>query len=372
VSRRLLATAVVAAAVAAGIGGYLLVGDEDAGDDRPAAILRTPTSYRIVFRVEDFAGGDTVTIEELLVRRPFEARVETRAGGRLIALDVHAFGRHAIQGEGEGRAVVVAAEPSPPGPDLQPAPALADALERELIERRAQRTVAGRACQVYRAGAPVAGGVITPVDADSDEWADFCVDEAGLVVAEDWVLDGDLVRRRTASTVDERPDISADAFVIDGEVLPVDAGGGAVQLVTDDSRPPDADFWELRDAPAGFDHHGRYVVSPPSGGSLVSPEPGPSQAGVTDVWVRPAGLLVVENGGTVSGEAAFGDHPVGRDVDLDDLGTGEVVVDLRSSQVHVNLGGGRYVRVYGTLPPGELVDIARRLERRDGGTITTR
>ena len=234
---------------------------------------------------------------------------------------------------------------------------------------RVGRSPAGGA-STYRAG-ELTGGAIAPPDPAGEDWVDVCIDEAGLVIAEERAVDGDVIRRRTATAVEEEPTIRGSPFAVEGDVVPVLAGGGAVQRVTDESRPPEADFWELEAAPGGFQHRGRFAVSPPAPGTEAGALQAPTRAGVADVWVRGPTVLVVENGGTVGGEVALGDHPHGSSVDLGDLGGGQVVVDLRASEVRVDLEGGRYVRVYGH-------PLARRPGRRRppppaaaGGTITT-
>ena len=91
--RRSLALAVFAGlAVVGGTVGYLTLRPEAEvskqlraepvpGTAGPLGITATPASYRAVYRAESFQGSEaTSTTEEILIRRPFDARVQIREG----------------------------------------------------------------------------------------------------------------------------------------------------------------------------------------------------------------------------------------------------------------------------------------------------
>src|SRR4051812_15449031 len=74
-----------------------------------------PTSYHIVYRVDDLAGGQAVvSTDELWVHRPFESRLETRdgapPGGAVRSQTTSAFGSFSSATPG-GRPLVTAVTP---------------------------------------------------------------------------------------------------------------------------------------------------------------------------------------------------------------------------------------------------------------------
>jgi hypothetical protein len=111
----------------------------------------------------------------------------------------------------------------------------------------------------------------------------------------------------------------------------------------------------------------------------VLPQPGGVQpgsesqrvAGVVDVYVRGADLLVIERGGSVGGKQPLQPVDGSIGVDAGRLGRGELVLGLVSNEVRVEQPGGHYVRVSGTLRSNVLLSIARDLRVVEGGTLTT-
>lgn len=364
-------------------------GDETADPDEPPATTTTtsvPTSevpgdpdlpdeqvaaYRILYRVEGFgSAGSIVDTEERWVRRPFDSRVETRAGevpgmpGRPTFSQVAVFGVLESAGSDQGGVGVLTV-----GPNAAPGEArlvdLSTMEENGLAEFRHEgREIAGRDCQVWRLGGPIdVGRTDAPTETDH---ADVCVDEAGLVLQETWVVDGTTLRRRTAQEVDLSPDLDDDRFEIGGEPTAPRDGGGGFGQVTDESRAPGVTSWELPDPPDGFEHEGRYAFSPPNVEDDTSPVPLPRVGVILDVYLDGPDLLVVENGGVSSGDQAFGTAQGSISVDLGDLGEGELLVGLWENAVRIDLGEGRFVRVRGTLTVDDLLAVARALEPVDG------
>lgn len=376
----LVAVLVVTVASLGDDGGDVRAGSEVLGDPpgEPVAVPSTPRAYRIVYRIENRAAGDLVVeTEEVTVRRPFDGRVVDRAGeppgGRRQSVTVTRFG---FFGTDSPRAepTVLHVPPNPPAGDADPVDALNAAVGLDRAELRERRRIEAvdRRCQVYRIGGPIAGGALTPIGAVEGEHTDVCIDSSGLVLEEVNVVDDDRVlRRRVAVDVDESPDLGEEAFSgPDAEVAPADEGGGSVLEVEPTSRPPADPFFELPSAPGGFEHRGRYAVIPPQAEAFADPvQRNARVAGVSDVYVGGPDLVVIDQGGTLGRVDAFENHPFGRPVDVGALGTGELLLGARISEVRVARDGGRYVRVYGTVAPELLLDVIRSLEPRDGGEL---
>ncbi len=349
---------------------------DDAG--APVAVRSTPQTYRIVYRVENRGGGDLVVeTEEVTVRRPFDGRVVDRAGeppgDNQQSVTVTRFG---FFGTDSPRAepTVLQVPPNPPAGDADPVDALNAAVELDLAELRERRRIAevDRQCQVYRIGGPIAGGALTPLGAVEGEHTDLCVDTSGLVLEEVNVVDDDRVlRRRVAVEYDESPGVGDDVFDgPDAEIPPADQGGGSVLEVEPTSRPPADPFFEVPEPPAGFEHRGRFAVIPPQAEAFAEPlQRNERVAGVSDVYVDGGELLVIDQGGTLGRVDAFEEHPFGREVDAGALGSAELLLGPRTSEVRVARDGGRYVRVYGTVAPELLLEVIRSLEPHEGGEL---
>ena len=339
----------------------------------PSPLLpsRVPESYRISYRVADTATdvGD-MTTEEVKVRRPFDARIVVRdanadAGNvrteRLTVLTTLAAK------SSDGRWTAFSIGPNLATSDLRFGPALDQAIEEGDIEVRERRRVLGRECQVFRAGSTLAAGILTPYERGARDFADVCVDEAGLVVEEVWTLDGKRVQRRVAVEVDE--DVAFDdddpAFRLPANVSRVSAasGGGSARKLAEGSLPPGA-FWDVGAGglPEGFSPLGRWAVVTPNIEVMRDPTQASvpkTASSVSSVWVRGADLLVVDQG-VVSGSAGLPSPTTSRPVDLGGLGLGEAFTDFRTNEVRVSTGrAGEFVRIYGTLPLPLLVEVAR-------------
>lgn len=349
-------------------GRDLPTGDADVPDD-PLGVVRMLAGYRIVYRVDDLAGDDVVSTERVWARRPFDSRVELATGpppgGEVTATDIRTFGLF------ESGPLLVAARPEPAGPDLRLSAMLDAAVVAGRLERRERRTVADRPCDVYRAGGPITLGTLAAEIDPAAVVVDACFDGAGLLLAEETYDAGTLTRRREAVEVDEDPPMDDALFTPEGEPLPAGAGGGGVVRVTDDSRLPEVEYWQLDAPPPGFTFRGRYAVAPAQPETFSDPgQEGNRQGSLADVYVAGVDVVVVDQGGTLRGNDPLPDEPGAVPVDLGALGQGEVVLGLRVTDVRVTLEGGTYVRVYGTLAPDRLVEIARDLRPRPPGTIT--
>lgn len=349
-------------------------GSTEMTDGAPVTIERVPDAWRIVYRLEEQSGDDVrVSTDRFEVRRPFESRFETwdgaPPGDDVVTTRIAAFARFATREPGQDggdAAFVVPPRPSPH--DVRLDAALDAALDAGLIERRERREVAGRPCQVYRTFQGLGGPLRLPED-EQLEHVDSCVDEAGLLLEEVRVVDGAAIQRRLAVEVEEEPTLGDERFETGTQDIPVREGGGQVREMVPDSRPP-GPFYELSEPPAGYRKVGRFSVVPPQPENFSDPlRIAFRRAGVSDVWVRGVDVIVVDQGGTLQGEAPFEVDPDNPTVEIEGLGTAEVIVAGSASEVRVLLSGGRYVQAYGTVAPEELADLLRRLVEVEGGTL---
>jgi hypothetical protein len=329
-----------------------------------------PASYDIVYRsVETATDAPVTTTERFRIRRPFDARIETKRGeppgGDVTSQRLTRFGVLGTPGN-DGRWTLFAVPPAVAGSDVRPAAVLEAAVERGALELRERRRVLGRECQVYRAGGLASGGNLVPYDPDVEEHADVCIDAAGLLLEETWVKDGRRLTRKVATSIEENVDLGDRLFEpTDASNLAYADGGGLIQEVDPATMPASTTFWMLDEPPAGFEHRGRYSVVP----ARLDPfrqsfDPGEEQRGtasVADVWVRGSELLVIDQGIVTSPSGTIEEHPHAEVVRLGELGDGEAFLDLRTSEVRAQPAGGGFVRVYGTLALDDLVELTRAL-----------
>ncbi len=330
------------------------------------AITKIPKTYRAVFTVETYAKDEqTITTERVWVRRPFESRVETRRGkppgASQLSLRQSAFGV-LTSITPDAQPLNIAAPPSIGSSDLRMDAALKKALDNKTIELRERREVYGRECQVYRAGGPVLAGDIEKYRAGAKEYVDFCVDRYGLVLEEFWISDDKLLRRRAAVELQIDPKLDDDLFEIEA---PAEEGPtrGTVQPVPRDAVDPE-EIWRLRSTPEGFDFLGKFAVIrstasvPQQGGGLPTPPP----TSTSDVYLRGPDLIVVDQDPSLIGAIRSEDRPSIK-IELDGFETAEMIVDARMSEVRGETEDDSVVRIYGTVPPDELLELAKDLRR---------
>lgn len=332
-----------------------------------------PAAYRLVYRVETFAGGGdaTVTRDEVSVRRPFEARTTKRSGpagdDAVRSEQVAALGRIYVPKAPSSDAVLLETGPSIAPSDLRIAPVLEELIGAGRVEPREWRRVGSRPCQVLRFGGPISSGTVAPVLDPDVEYADACVSEQGLVLEEVWVEDGRVQRRRLATVVETGVDaVAPTSFTVDAlEPLPVDEGGGSFRALEPASAYA-APFWVLDEAPLE-EHLGRWAVVAPSGSDPKDEEAKERRLGsVADVWRSGIDVVVVEQGSTAGGVEPF-PPATGPNVSVDGLGDGEVVLDLRTSELRFRRPDGYFLRVFGTVGAARLEEIARSLRETPGG-----
>lgn len=329
----------------------------------PLGITEIPTSYRAVFRVDNRATDLVTTTERVWVRRPFQSRIESYTGEppgtRRLSVRQSAFGVLASRGS-SAEPLNIAAPPSLASGDLRIDAVLREAVADDTILRRERREVYGRECQVYRAGGPVFAGDLDRYVPRTGDYADFCVDRNGIVVEEAWVYRDRLIQRRAAVEVEIDPPIDRDVFEID---IPPSEGAfrGAVERLDPEEAGGDG-LWTLPSPPEGFDPLGRYGIVIPQAAlpQAVQQAPGPGPTSTTDVYVRGPDLLVIDQDPSLA-RLVEQETREGRAIEIPNLREAELIVDARMSEIRGMSPDGSVVRIFGTLPPSELVDLARRL-----------
>lgn len=328
------------------------------------AIGKIPTTYHAVYRVENRAGRElVVTTEKMWVRRPFSSRIESwrgaPPGSRRLTVRHSSFG--VLTNVGERSAPLnITVPPSLASGDVRVDAALAEAVRDKTVWRRERREVYGRLCQVYRAGGPVFAGDLTPYEPGAGEFADVCVDRNGIVLEEAWTSRGRLIQRRVATELEVDEPINPELLKID---VPEQEGieRGAVERL----RPgPGTGLWVLDGLPKGFELLGRYgvVISPSTIPRFGQLEPPVAPVSTSDVYVRGPDLLVIDQDPSLH-VLTSRDSRRERAIELENFEEAKLIVDARMSEVRGQDPDGSIVRVYGTLPPSLLVDLARTLRQ---------
>src|SRR5438552_5741296 len=332
---------------------------------RPAAqptITALPRSYVVVYRVVQ---NGTRHWEVLTVHRPFDGsdltydtpvapRTDDPPATGNISTDV---GLYAV--DGAAVRTVSGRQPGPASGDQYLAAELGDLVARKLAaDSGVVRTVAGRSCRVYRFAEPPSGPV-RPLTGGADH-DDLCLDRAGLVLSERWTYHGAVVSERTATEVrasrgDLGPGAEPEPPSTEGTAP---AGRGAATVTP--APHPDS-FLSAPPAPSG------YVLSGPAVAFRLADRQAPtSTVAASVVWAFNDGprSITVEAGIGRGGELPWRpDDTVTKPVALRGLGPATTAVRSDGAEVRVDLGGGRWVRVRGTVPVSELVAYARRLTR---------
>ncbi|HVM10773.1 MAG TPA: hypothetical protein VM345_20090 [Acidimicrobiales bacterium] len=388
-AKRPLVVAIATSVVVVGGATAVLVatsGDDGAGDDGTQElasigrrgstvvdgadavdIVRTPASARIVYRVETAGREISVLTDVVSSKRPFDSRLDTKEGappgGETFSSRIGTYLLTSTESSGAPSVLQVA--PALPPTDLRLEVALPEAVERGLVERREVRRVADRLCQIYRSRQTLAAVVEPPTDTDH---ADTCVDEAGLVLEEVVTADGQVLTRRVAVEVDEDPTLADDLFAVDGDPVPAASGGGFVRRVKAGSTPP-GEFLVLDEAPEGFEYLGRFSVVPPQPENFGDDPLRESfrRAGVVDAWRRGVDIVAIDQGGTLRGGEAFQPTAGAPKIEVAPFGEAELLLSGAGVELRAPRDGGRYVRIYGTIPIEELRAIAGRLRAVDGG-----
>ena len=320
--------------------------------DRPPN--RAPLAgYVLTYRVEVTIDAPERSRRVVAVRRPFDGADRTTPleppapVSGLVAREGHLYrldpDRVVDLGD-QGPAVA-------PG-DLRLAPQLPMLERLGLAERRGTATVAGRPCRRFRFGGPVTDRFKRPTDA---EYADVCLDADGLLLAEDWYLDGKLLRRTEAEEVVVTAPAD-DAFDLGGRPVVTAAVVTLAALPTDHIPDTGQPYWTADRPPAGFRLISRYRTAT---GDPTSGLPLPGAVVTADAYRSGADVVWVEHRGT--------DLPVeppdgtGARVEAGTLGGGWLWLTPQGPQIRV-ANGGQVVVVRGTVAPDDLLAFARTLE----------
>lgn len=345
----------------------------------PFEIDAPPAAYRIVYQVDDWAGGTRVSSTDVItVERPYRGRVEVQTPADDVrSLTVSGFGRISFKGP-DAQPLLVNTGPALAAFDLRIDPILGDAEQRGLVSRREQRTVLGEPCQVIRTRDPIAAGALGSGEAVESDYTDSCIGSHGLVLEEVWVTDGKLLRRRLATDLELDPEIGADAFAAFGRHLEPKEGGGSLRPVDPGTFPAGAVFWQDLAVPEGFEFRGRYAVVPPQRSEVTDDEaldqnPFAASANdrigaVADVWERGVDVLVLEQGGTADRSKVFELEPGDPTTEVPGLGVGQQILDGRFAEIRFPLSGGRYLRLLGTVNLEQLENAAAALRQAPEGT----
>jgi hypothetical protein len=346
------------------------------GDPEPIVPVRR--DYALTYRVEGSttSGGAIIDLEHREVRPPYASRVETvpaeAPDGDPTFVQIARFGELQTGREDEAP-VVLRVEPAVAPGDVVVAIDVEAAIAAGVLEwRHEARTILDRRCQVFRTGGPIDVADLAAPAEGEETWADLCIGDDGLLLQEEWVIGGEVFRRRTLVDLDESPSLDDGRFDPDGE-RPEGVAAGSFAELTPDSRPADVDFYELAEAPVGFTRRGRFGYSPPRNSGDLTAIDSTKVASIMDVYEDGAGgIVVVVNGGSSDGTTTVAVRPEDQTVDLGSIGTAAVVPGVRQNEVHLGFEHGRFLRVYGTLAVADLAALARTLTvvNDPNGTVT--
>ena len=332
-------------------------------------ISAPPATYKVVYRSEGIVDGDTtVFTEEVTVRRPFDGRVVVRTGappGAGVQYDITSVIGRSVDRSDPSAPAVTAGLPMLSIGDVRLDAALEDLVDDGLFVVRERRSVDGRECQVYRTGTPPQSLTLTkPTDTD---YVDVCVDDAGLMLEELTVVDGDPLQRAVATSVDVAPALTDADFTVEGEPKSL-AEGGSVLTPLDLGVAPEPGQWTFAAAPAGYTQQGRYLLTAPdpaTSTSTATTVAGSVPATVettVDVWVSGPNAIIVEQGPVAAEGNA--DTSSGHSADLAGLGQGTIVPGAGGNVAVAHPDDGRFVRITATMPEADLVTLVGGLTRR--------
>jgi hypothetical protein len=308
-------------------------------------------AFRIVYRLEQ--PKSPTRWSELIVERPFMARTGTNDhrpapgarpdNGTLTTVD----GLYQLRPEGVQE--ISGRQPSPGTGDQHLTADVDELVDRKQARLVSSATVAGLRCTVYRFVEPPVGPIKALTGTDHD---DLCLTPDGLVLREEWTLDGRVVLRRTAVEVTHSPKGLRRAFDV-RDAAPAPPSGPVATVAAarssflPDPKPPSGFRLARRDS---------FALRQPS-------DAGPVTLYTSTVWAftRGSEVVTVEAGDSrASGQLPWLPSDVSRPVGLP-LGRAESVMRNDGTELRVDLGGARWVRVRGTVPLAALVRYATTL-----------
>lgn len=172
-----------------------------------SAAAAADRSSRIVYQVVDLTGPtpirSTMTVE---VQPPYLARSVSAAGPS--SLGGFAWDENGVYTVGPDGAVQQSefVPPGFPGPASHLELALPVAARQQLVTRLGVGSLLGQPCTRWLSEQPLDGARFTP--ATAQDRTESCVDEAGRVLSERWLVGGALVRTRTATSIGNGPSLA--------------------------------------------------------------------------------------------------------------------------------------------------------------------
>jgi hypothetical protein len=353
--RRLVAAGVIVV-VSAVAGVVVLSGDGAktaavAGRELPGP--GPAAAFRVVYRVDDRAGPEARSqTDVVLIRRPFEARIEHRGGsppgGPLLSGSLMDAGSTSSLAADGSATLHSARAPGPLLGSFAPT-ALQDGVRAGVAQSLGDGAVAGEPCAGFAYRLSGTEPLAPPTERERVE---VCVTADGILLSETVRLEGRLVRSAEAVEVDRSPAIPVAAF--DGRrrtrAGAADDGLVSATEVRDGPPPPDFGVASLT-APAGF-RPGRRATEI----RRLGPD-GPPRAAYVESFV--AGIEVVTVEQLLLGPGPAWPEDEGLPIDIGPGRSGRVVyrpgwVELRTT------AAGHPLRV--TAPNGALaLAIARPL-----------
>lgn len=322
------------------------------GDTKPLERSAPVRSFRIVYRVEQ--PNAPTRWAELIASRPFLVRAgtydhlpaadERPDNGTLTTVD----GLYQLRSDGMQE--ISGRQPSPGTADQYLVADLAEAVDRHLARVVGNATIVDRRCTVYRFLEPPVGPVAELTGKDHD---DLCLTSDGLLLREQWTFQGRVVLHRTAVQLTVGP-IDSTVFDVDDATPappsgPVATPASAGSSFVPDPKPPRGFTLAKRDA---------FALSQPS-------DAGPVTLYTSTVWAftRGADVMSVEAGDSrASGQLPWVTKDPSRAVRLP-IGAARSVLRNDGTELRVDLGNARWLRVRGTVPLTELVRYAKALRQ---------
>ncbi len=381
-------------AVAIGIAGALVVaaapwssgaipyGSGSGLEGGPAVIpgFSVPLGYHVVYRVS--GQGLSPYTEQIWADRPFDSVDQTQSGpppgGPIDLATVSRLGAEVLT-TGHSEPALIHVPVMMGARDVRLDAVISSALNGGFLRYEGTSTVLGRRCWNYRSAQSLAVTGAMAKLSGTGNYVLSCVDADGIVLAEATYKNARLTQLRQAVSLSVGT-VAGDTaeYQMAAVTTPFSQGGGSFQALTLSSSPPGLS-WMATWVPPGFAHAGRYAVVPSqpqlfdqSSGQPPSPLGVPSGlvSELDDAYVSGPNLIVVQQGVT-AGNSVFKAPTGGVNVALGAvMGTGQLMLSATASFVSAEPdGGSHFVRVSGTVPPAELVRVARSLVRESPGRL---
>lgn len=318
-----------------------------------------PTAYRIAYRIDQPGEDPPTKLQLLLVRRPFDGRNQSsRSDGKGVAGVATTIDR-AWRFSDDAFTPLGAKLPSSPAGDARPLRVMSRALEEGLARRRGADRIEGRECVRYEVAEPLGRPLAAPTEASRTQ---LCIDRRGLVLEERWSRRGALVRLRRAIEVAIEPEVSEQAFFED-IARPDDAG--FTRLDEEGAREA-ATVW-LERPPRGFALAGAYRSGTTLSTAWVS---GPDLITVEEAAAESSPWPEAKGGLSWSGALAEASSDSGAALPAPSASAaplrGQLVLDLISSELRIELPADRWVRISGGVAPDVLERAAVGLRAKGG------